>query len=99
MKSTRIGLIVAVALAVGAQVHANTGIFDAFAIVSDTNNGNLKYYDLPPSVTGNPDFSGFNFGTFNLATDFLTLNGGQVKTFEDNNDTVSGARFYWRIYE
>ncbi|MBE7504466.1 MAG: PEP-CTERM sorting domain-containing protein [Verrucomicrobiales bacterium] len=101
MNLLRLTIVPAAMLVAAVQMHvrAATGAFEAFIIVSDSNNGNLIYYDLPPSATANPDFSGFNFGTFHIAYDSLVINGAQEKTWEDHGDTVSGARLYWRVYE
>ncbi len=99
MKKINLVLVAVCLVAFTTRVQAGHGIFDSFVILSTSNTGINQFFDLD-SVTGNLDFSGFNFGSFDTgAGDFFTVNGGQLKSFEDNGDEVTGARIHWRVYE
>lgn len=99
MKKISVLLVAVCLVALVTRAQAGHGIFDSFVIISTSNTGLDNFYDLE-SITGNPDFSGFDFGIFDPgAGDFFTVNGGQLKSFEDNGDEVTGARIHWRVYE
>ncbi len=76
--------------------HASaSGIFESFVII-DLNGGGNTYYDID-STTANADFGGANFGV----PASLTLNGGQIKTFEDPDsvDNAVAAQVFYRVYK
>ena len=76
---------------------AASGIFDSFIILNANGGGNV-YYDLG-STTGNPDFQGANLGTYNPTLgQSLLLDGGQLKTYQDNGSNVSSAELNYRVY-
>lgn len=80
---------------------ANTGLFDNYIILT-LNGGALSYYDLATN-TANPDFTG-SLGIFDVSLgNTLVLNGGQNKTWKNNNcgsegtNILNGTLFY-RVY-
>ena len=73
---------------VSIQAVAHSGIFEQYVI---TNNGTDAY------DAGNI-FNGKNFG--NIATNgTFILKGGQIKTWKNGTDDITGARMFYRIYE
>ena len=69
---------------------AGTGIFESYIDL------NGQFYDMQAS-TANPDFQGFNLGTFS-ANGTLTFNGGEIKTFKNGGGNVTGAELDYRIF-
>ncbi len=69
-------------------------ISESFAIIN-MGSGNV-FYDLGAS-TGNPDFSGANFGTFH-SNNTLILQGGRNRTLKCPPNEVMNGSVYYRIY-
>ncbi len=69
---------------------ADTGIFGSFVVLtlSNANGGAQTFYDLG-SATANPDYSTLNGSVFGIG-DTFTLNGGELQTFKNNNNTGNG---------
>jgi autotransporter-associated beta strand protein len=92
-------LLVAACMLAPRAAHAGSGIFESFVVV-DKGAGN-GFYDLA-SNTGNPDWQGFSLGAFNAGGSTnggaaLTLNGGQIKTFQNSGDDINGAFIHYRV--
>jgi fibronectin-binding autotransporter adhesin len=69
---------------------ATTGIFESYIDL------NAQFYDMQ-AATANPDYQGFNLGTFS-ANGTLTFTGGEIKTFKNGTSNVTGAELDYRIY-
>jgi autotransporter-associated beta strand protein len=78
---------------------ASSGIFNSFVVV-DKGTGNV-FYDLASS-TGNPDWQGQNLGSFFAGGSsdggaVLTLNGGELQTFQNSGDDIQHAYVNYRL--
>ncbi len=84
-------------LTAGASFGAS-GIFESYGIVKI--NTSTAYYDLQ-AATGNPDFQGAVFGTFDTTDvgNTLTLVGGEIKTYKNSGSDVTGAYFDYRVFK
>jgi len=77
---------------------AASGIFESFGIIK-INASTAVYYDMQ-AATGNLDFQGASFGTFNSTVgNTLTLVGGEIKTFKNSGSDVTGAFFDYRVFK
>src|SRR4051812_26434419 len=101
MLRRRAGLAIAAAVlsCITPAVRAGSGIFNSFVVV-DKGSGNV-FYDLGSS-TGNPDWQGTNLGAFFAGGSSdggaaLTLNGGELQTFQNNNDDIQHAYINYRL--
>ncbi len=74
--------------------YAGYGIFESYTIL-DTGSGNT-FYDCNAD-TSNPDFDGNDLGDYKV-TDTLTLNGAQVKAWENDGDNLDSAEMFYRLY-
>jgi hypothetical protein len=70
-----------------ALVQAASGIWDRAVAL---NNGTNTYI---PGLT----FNSQALGTFSSVASTYLLTGGQVKTFKNGSDDVTGARMYYRV--
>ncbi|MEZ0543051.1 T9SS type A sorting domain-containing protein [Fibrella arboris] len=68
-------------------------MFQTYAIVSV--DGNESYRAGGINAAGS---STFNNSTYGSANSFITLKGGQIKTYKNNGGDVTGARLYYRVY-
>ena len=75
---------------------ASSGIFETYIIIQ-ANGGSANYYDLYAS-TANPDFQGYNFGTFSCANS-LVIKGGQNKTYKNGADDILNGYLYYKVYK
>ena len=90
-------LIATVALLATGNAFAASGIFESYGIIKI--NASTAYYDMQ-ATTGNSDFQGAAFGTFDTAVgNTLTLVGGEVKTFKNGISDVTGAFFDYRVFK
>ncbi|MBK8699748.1 MAG: hypothetical protein IPN29_09425 [Saprospiraceae bacterium] len=69
---------------------SSSGIFESYAVVGGT------YYDLQNN-TGNPDFQGYDLGSFNQGGT-LTFSGGEIKTYKNSGDNFCGGRIWYSVY-
>ena len=81
---------VALICAATSSALASSGIFKSFVVV-DTGSGNV-FYDMQPT-TANIDWNGLNLGAFNAGgstngSNTLTLNGGELNTFQNSGDDI-----------
>lgn len=74
--------------------YAGYGISETYVII-DSGSSNT-YYDCGAD-TGNDDFDDADLGDYKV-TDTLTLNGAQVKVWEDDGDNIDSAAMFYRIY-
>ena len=76
--------------------------------VAPTNAGNSNVFinttgTITPNITygassgATPLFNGANLGTYDINDGKLTLNGGNLTTFESGGDMVQGARLVYRV--
>src|SRR3954452_2332177 len=101
MLRRRTGLAIAAAVlsCFTPAVRAGSGIFNSFVVV-DPGTGNV-FYDLGSS-TGNPDWQGANLGSFFAGGSSdggaaLTLNGGELQTFQNSGDDIQHAYLNYRL--
>jgi len=71
------------------QTYAGSGIFDSKVILGQ--GGSFSYWSSSA-------FNNHNFGAFTSNNSFI-LFGGQLKTWKNGNDDITGAALYYRIYE
>lgn len=72
----------------------NIGNSNVFINVTGTTTPNVTY---GASSTTTPRFQGANLGSYDVNTGTLTLNGGNVTTFESGGDVVQNARLIYQI--
>jgi Secretion system C-terminal sorting domain len=73
----------------------NIGGSDVFINTTGATTPNTTY---GASSANTPKFNGANLGTYDINTGQLTLNGGDLTTFESNGDVVTGSpRLLYRI--
>jgi hypothetical protein len=90
-------LIAAVVIFAAGNTYAASGIFESYGIVKI--NASTSYYDMQ-AATGNPDFQGASFGSFDTSVgNTLTLVGGEIKTFKNGLSNVTGAFFDYRVFK
>ncbi len=77
-------------------VAQTAGFNNTFAILS-INGGANAYYDLN-AVTANTDFNGANLGTFNPASNSLTLKGAEHNVWKCGGCDLTSSRLMYRIY-
>ncbi|MBL7726840.1 MAG: T9SS type A sorting domain-containing protein, partial [Dinghuibacter sp.] len=78
-----------------AQVKAQSGIYESYAILS-VNGGANKYYDMN-AATGNTDFNGNYLGNF-FPGSSLVVKGGQNKTFKCGGCDITNGFLQYRVY-
>jgi len=77
---------------------AASGIYQSFGIIK-INASTAQYYDMQ-AATGNPDFQGASFGTFDTTVgNTLTLVGGEINTFKNGLSDVTGAFYDYRVFK
>jgi hypothetical protein len=74
----------------------SAGFNSTFAILS-INGGANAYYDLN-ATTVNADFNGANLGTFNPASNSLTLRGAEHNVWRCGGSDLTSTRLMYRIY-
>ena len=86
-----------VAMIATGNSYAASGIFESYGIIKI--NASTAYYDMQAS-TGNTDFQGATFGTFDTTVgNTLTLVGGELKTYKNGGSDVTGAFFDYRVFK
>ena len=91
-------LIAIAAIIAAGNTYAGSGIFESYGIIK-INASTSVYYDMQ-ATTGNPDFQGASFGTFDTTVgNTLTLVGGEIKTFKNGGSDVTGAFFDYRVFK
>ncbi len=78
-------------LGMSAPAWAGSGIYGSYVIVNGT------YRKLDASAGGAPNFGGAALGTFSPSSALL-LNGGEVLTFKNGGDDITGASLSYRVY-
>jgi pullulanase/glycogen debranching enzyme len=86
-----VAAVAAVALLPVTQVFAAAGIWESYVVLND------NYYDVNAN-TNLPNFPGASLGVFTAGSSALVLNGGEVKTFKNNETDVQSARLYYRVF-
>lgn len=74
--------------------NGTSGIYESYVVMNTT--GSNTYYDLQ-NPTVNPDFNGFNLGSFQEGGSAL-INGGEIKTYKNNPANICGGRIYYSVY-
>ncbi len=77
-------------------VSADSCLISSYANV--TSNASAEWYGLVDLGASTTDFQGVALGTFDLATDSLSLTGGQVSTFKGDSSDVFSANLSYRVY-
>ena len=77
-------------------VAQTAGFNNTFAILS-INGGANAYYDLN-ATTANTDFNGNNLGTFNPASNSLTMKGAEHNVWKCGGCDLTSSRLMYRIY-
>ena len=83
-------------IGLGSSWGQSAGFNNTFAILS-ANGGANTYYDLN-AATANADFDGTNLGSFNPASNSLTLKGAEHNVYKCGGCDLTSARLYYRIY-
>ncbi len=84
------------ALLPAASTFANSNIFESLVVINANSSGSVFY---AMSGSSNTQFDGLNLGTFNPAMgDTLALTGGEVDTFKNGTDDITGADLHYAIY-
>ncbi|MBO0950314.1 T9SS type A sorting domain-containing protein [Fibrella forsythiae] len=68
-------------------------MFQTYAVINV--DGNESYRAGGINAAGS---NTFNNSTYGSANSFITLKGGQIKTYKNNGGDVTGARLYYRVY-
>lgn len=76
---------------------AGSGIWGSFAQFT-VNGGGAQWFDMG-YASALADFNSYNFGTFDLSLgNTLVLSGGEINTYKNGADDITGANLYWRVW-
>lgn len=89
-------LVVFSSIFFGRTFSQSAGFNNTFAILS-INGGANAYYDLN-ATTANTDFNGANLGTFNPASQSLTLRGAEHNVWRCGSSDLTSTRLMYRVF-
>jgi hypothetical protein len=73
--------------------NSTSGINETYAIIDA--NGTTQFFDLFATTT-NPDFQGYNFGSFSCSSTFI-LKGGQNKVYKCSGGDITSCDIFYRV--